>query len=241
MGFDDFIQSLKISMDCRKLLSSVFGQTTCRSVLLICTLKRYLGDLPILIHLKNYFYWGETELAWRTHPCFSSSLLEVIFSFHPNFCKERHFPGEITKAFSAPSWTNSYWAAFIHKVQYRAGNGPNISIFLQAAPWFLPCWPCGSRAEPHDKSFNYCNSLEAELSAVFPLPTIYVQCRNLITLWYNNEYPGSTLLCRNLPHLLEKFWQLLHGQHRAQSNPLHFWPLLSKGFYTPACSSLFYS
>uniref|UniRef100_A0ABI7XLG7 LHFPL tetraspan subfamily member 3 n=1 Tax=Felis catus TaxID=9685 RepID=A0ABI7XLG7_FELCA len=61
-----------------------------------------------------------------------------------------------------------------------------------------------------------------ELSAGISTPTVYVQCRCLITLWHHHGSLGSSLLCRNPALHLEEFWQPLHGHHQAQSNPLHF-------------------
>lgn len=140
-----------------------------------------------------------TELTWKMHSCFSKSLLEVVrLSFKPNFSNKRHSPREITKAFSARSWTNGYWAAVMCKAQCRAGNGSNISKFCEQLHYFAHDDPGAAGQNPMIEGSITVILCQQRFQQAFPLPTIYVQSRYLINLWYSDGSPGSTLLCRNL-------------------------------------------
>lgn len=169
-----------------------------------------------------------------------SSLLEVVMlSFQPNFCKERHLPREVTKAFSAPSLTNSYWAAVTYEVQYRACKGPNTF------------WSCQLlHYSSHDDLVAAGQSPVIEDSVIVILSRAYIRhfhspplmcSADVWWLWRSDGSPNSNLLGRNPALLPEKFWQLFHDWHQALFTPLHFAPLLGSYFKTPAYSSLFYS
>ena len=139
-----------------------------------------------------------------------------MHSFQPKFCKERHFPREITKAFPAPSLTVT---KLLSHTKCSAGHVKDqiLLSFVSCSiiPPMMTLWQEGRALW-----LNYCNSVSAELSAGVSTPHHLCAVR-MSEDWHSSGSPASSLLGRN-PALLEKFWQLFHGWHRALSTPLHF-------------------
>ena len=130
---------------------------------------------------------------------FLSSLLEIVMlSFQPKFCKERHFPREITKAFSAPSLTVTKLLSHT-KCSARHVKDQILLSFISCSiiPPMMTLWQQGRAPW-----LNYCNSVSAELSAGVSAPH-HLCAVQMCDDWHSSGSPASNLLGSN-PALLEK-------------------------------------